>query len=123
MADDNAIRIDSTKAAVTGDAADTDELHRLGYPQMLNRGLTGFRNMGVAFSIICVIGGVSIMYSTGMNDGGPVDLFWGWILVSGLNLGGVLDQLSRGVEDQRITALQNCDGGERFQLMRELFET
>jgi len=86
MADDNAIRIDSTKAAVTGDAADTDELHRLGYPQMLNRGLTGFRNMGVAFSIICVIGGVSIMYSTGMNDGGPVDLFWGWILVSGLIL-------------------------------------
>ena len=86
MADDNAIRIDSTKAAVAGDAADTDELHQLGYPQLLNRSLTGFRNMGVSFSIICVIGGVSLTYSIGMNDGGPADLFWGWILVSGLIL-------------------------------------
>jgi amino acid transporter len=86
MADDNAIRIDSTKAAVAGDAADADELHRLGYPQLLNRSLTGFRNMGVAFSIICVLGGLSITYSLGMNDGGPADLFWGWILVSFLIL-------------------------------------
>ncbi len=83
---DEAIRIDTTKAALAGDAADTDELHQLGYPQLLSRGLSGFRNMGVAFSIICVIGGVSIMYSTGMNDGGPADLFWGWILVAGLIL-------------------------------------
>jgi amino acid transporter len=85
MADD-AIRIDSTKAAAASDAADADELHRLGYPQLLHRGLTGFRNMGVAFSIICVIGGVSLMYQTGMSDGGPADLIWGWILVAGLIL-------------------------------------
>ncbi|WP_051451919.1 amino acid permease [Actinospica robiniae] len=86
MADDNDIRIDTTKAAVAGDTADTDELHRLGYPQLLHRGLTGFRNMGVAFSIICIIGGVSLMYGTGMNDGGPADLFWGWIVVAALIL-------------------------------------
>ena len=86
MADDNLIRIDTTKAAVAGDAADTDELHRLGYPQLLHRGLTGFRNMGVAFSIICIIGGVSLTYGLGMSDGGPADLFWGWIVVAVLIL-------------------------------------
>ena len=86
MADDDAIRIDTMKAAAVGDAADTDELHRLGYPQLLHRGLTGFLNMGVAFSIICVVGFVSIMYGTGMNDGGPADLLWGWILISALIL-------------------------------------
>jgi amino acid transporter len=86
MADDDAIRIDSMKVAAVGDAADTDELHRLGYPQLLHRGLTGFLNMGVAFSIICVVGFVSIMYGTGMNDGGPADLLWGWILISVLIL-------------------------------------
>jgi amino acid transporter len=86
VADDNAIRIDTTKAAAAGDAADTDELHRLGYPQLLHRSLSGFRNMGVAFSIICIIGGVSLMYGTGMTDGGPVDLFWGWIVAAGLIL-------------------------------------
>jgi amino acid transporter len=82
MADDNAIRIDSTKAAVAGDAADTDELHRLGYPQLLHRGLTGFRNMGIAFSIICVTGGVSIMFGPGMANGGPADMVWSWIGIS-----------------------------------------
>jgi amino acid transporter len=86
MADDDAIRIDSMKAAAVGDAADTDQLHELGYPQLLHRGLTGFKNMGVSFSVIGVIGGVSLTYSIGMNDGGPADLFWGWLLVSGLIL-------------------------------------
>jgi amino acid transporter len=42
--------------------------------------------MGVSFSVIGVIGGVSLTYSIGMNDGGPADLFWGWLLVSGLIL-------------------------------------
>jgi hypothetical protein len=53
-ADDDAIRIDSMKAAAAGDAADTDQLHELGYPQLLHRGLTGFKNMGVSFSVIGV---------------------------------------------------------------------
>ena len=86
MSDDDVIRIDSMKAAVVSDAADTDQLHQLGYPQLLHRGLTGFRNMGVSFSIICIIGGVALTYSIGMTDGGPADLFWGFILVSGLIL-------------------------------------
>jgi amino acid transporter len=86
MSEDDVIRIDSMKAAVVSDAADTDQLHQLGYPQLLHRGLTGFRNMGVSFSIICIIGGVALTYSIGMTDGGPADLFWGFVLVSGLIL-------------------------------------
>ncbi|HWG26901.1 amino acid permease [Actinospica sp.] len=86
MSEDDVIRIDSMKAAVVSDAADTDQLHQLGYPQLLHRGLTGFRNMGVSFSIICIIGGVALTYSIGMADGGPADLFWGFVLVSGLIL-------------------------------------
>jgi amino acid transporter len=86
MSDDDVIRTDSMEAAAVGDAADTDQLHRLGYPQVLHRSLTGFKNMGVSFSIICVLGGISLMYSVGLSDGGPADLFWGWLLVSGLIL-------------------------------------
>jgi amino acid transporter len=86
MSEDDVIRIDSMKAAAVSDAADADQLHELGYPQLLHRGLTGFRNMGVSFSIICVIGGVALTYSLGMTDGGPADLFWGFVLVSGLIL-------------------------------------
>jgi len=76
------IRIDTGKAAAleAAEAQDTEQLHRLGYPQLLQRGLTGFRNAGVAFSIICVTGTMSLTYGLiGMTYGGPAVVFWGWL--------------------------------------------
>jgi hypothetical protein len=46
-----------TRAAepVTGD--DERLLHRLGYPQELFRGMGGFRNFAISFSIISILAG------------------------------------------------------------------
>lgn len=57
-------------------------LRELGYKQELKRGLSGFTNYGFAFSEIGVMMGVTGLYGYGFQYGGPVALFWGWVLVS-----------------------------------------
>jgi len=60
---------------------DVAELHRLGYAQELRRRMGAFSNFAVSFTIISVLSGCLTLYFFGMQEGGPVDIVWGWILV------------------------------------------
>jgi amino acid transporter len=64
---------------------DEDErtLHRLGYAQVLYREMGGFSNFAISFTIISILAGCLTSYFIGFNDGGPVAVVWGWLLVGG----------------------------------------
>jgi amino acid transporter len=57
-------------------------LHALGYAQELRRGMSGFSNFAISFTIISVLSGTLTLYATGINYGGPIMEAWGWPLVS-----------------------------------------
>lgn len=61
---------------------DAQELEKLGYNQELLRGLGGFSNFAVAFSVVSILTGISQLYGYGLQHGGPAQMFWGWIVVS-----------------------------------------
>jgi amino acid transporter len=69
---------------VTDQAHDKDRhiLHALGYAQELRRGMSGFSNFAISFTIISILSGTLTLYSTGLNYGGPVEEAYGWPLVS-----------------------------------------
>ena len=60
---------------------DAQELEKLGYSQELLRGLGGFSNFAVAFSVVSILTGISQLYGYGLQHGGPSQMFWGWLLV------------------------------------------
>src|SRR5215212_9744324 len=65
-------------------AADDDDsrmLADLGYKQELHRGMSGFSNFAVSFSIISVLAGCITSYLIAMNAGGPAAITIGWPLV------------------------------------------
>src|SRR3954469_5051072 len=66
-----------------GDSSDEDSrmLADLGYKQELHRGMSGFSNFAVSFSIISVLAGCITSYLIAMNAGGPVAITIGWPLV------------------------------------------
>ena len=69
----------SSAAALADDAA---QLHRLGYAQELRRGMGGFSNFAVSFTIISVLSGCLTFHYFGMQYGGPRDIaVRGWIIV------------------------------------------
>jgi len=55
-------------------------LHQLGYKQELKRDLSVLSNFAFSFSIISVLTGITTLYSTGLNYGGPVSMTYGWFL-------------------------------------------
>jgi amino acid transporter len=57
-------------------------LHALGYAQELRRGMSGFSNFAISFTIISILSGTLTLYGTGINYGGPVEEAYGWPLVS-----------------------------------------
>jgi amino acid transporter len=63
---------------------DDDErlLAELGYKQSLNRAWSGFSNFAISFSIISILAGCFTSYAQAWNNGGPVIISWGWILIS-----------------------------------------
>ena len=61
--------------------SDIEFLHRMGYAQELRRRMGGFSNFAVSFTIISVLSGCLTLYYFGMQEGGPVDIVWGWIIV------------------------------------------
>jgi amino acid transporter len=75
----------STQAGVPEDRrpADDDEslLHRMGYAQELLRGMGGFQNFAISFTIISILAGCLTSYAVGMEHGGPSSIIWGWLLV------------------------------------------
>jgi amino acid transporter len=67
----------------SGSAAESDEaiLHRLGYAQVLYREMGGFSNFAISFTIISILAGCLTSYFLAWNNGGPVAITWGWLLV------------------------------------------
>ena len=60
---------------------DSAMLAALGYKQELHRGMSGFSNFAVSFSIISVLAGAITSYGIAMNSGGPIAISVGWPLV------------------------------------------
>jgi amino acid permease (GABA permease) len=63
------------------DAADSAELAKLGYKQELRRGMSGFSNFAVSFSIISILAGCITSYYIALNSGGPAAINLGWPIV------------------------------------------
>ena len=63
-------------------AQDTQDLHGLGYAQELLRGMGGFSNFAISFSIISILTGAVILYNLGLTLAGPAAVGLGWPLVT-----------------------------------------
>ncbi len=61
--------------------ADAAELARLGYKQELHRGMSGFSNFAISFSIISILAGCITSYNIALTSGGPSAITIGWPLV------------------------------------------
>jgi amino acid transporter len=60
---------------------DEQTLHRLGYAQERYRSMGGCQNFAISFTIISILAGCLTSYAIGFNQGGPVAITWGWLLV------------------------------------------
>jgi amino acid transporter len=60
---------------------DRTTLHRLGYAQELYRSMGGFQNFAISFTIISILAGCLTSYYIGFNQGGPIAITWGWLIV------------------------------------------
>ena len=58
-------------------------LRRLGYVQVLYREMGGFSNFAISFTIISILAGCLTSYYIAFNNGGPVAITWGWLIVGG----------------------------------------
>ena len=61
--------------------ADAKALAELGYTQELTRGMSGFSNFAVSFSIISILAGCITSYRIALVSGGPSTLVLGWLIV------------------------------------------
>jgi amino acid transporter len=61
--------------------SDVEKLHELGYAQELKRGMGGFSNFAVSFTIISILSGCLTLFGYGMVIGGPASSAFGWPLV------------------------------------------
>jgi amino acid transporter len=62
-------------------SADEQLLHKLGYAQELYRAMGGFGNFAISFTIISILAGCLTSYFIAFQNGGPVAVTWGWLLV------------------------------------------
>ncbi len=60
---------------------DAKALAELGYTQELHRGMSGFSNFAVSFSIISILAGCITSYRIALISGGPSALTLGWLIV------------------------------------------
>ncbi|MBA2559027.1 MAG: amino acid permease [Propionibacteriales bacterium] len=70
----------STPASSPGQS-DAELLKELGYEQELHRGMSGFSNFAVSFSIISILAGCITTYYLAMDAGGPIAINIGWPIV------------------------------------------
>src|SRR3954467_3114290 len=68
-------------AAQRAHTEDERTLHRLGYAQELFRAMGGFQNFAISFTIISILAGCLTSYYIAFNNGGPMGISWGWLLV------------------------------------------
>jgi amino acid transporter len=60
---------------------DEQILHKMGYAQELLRAMGGFQNFAISFTIISILAGCLTSYYIAFNNGGPIAITWGWLLV------------------------------------------
>ncbi len=72
-----------TSSAGGEQLGDEQQLHKLGYAQELFRSMGGFENFAISFTIISILAGCLTSYFIAFNNGGPVAITWGWLLVGG----------------------------------------
>src|SRR6266436_6495751 len=60
---------------------DERQLHKLGYAQVLYREMGGFSNFAISFTIISILAGCLTSYFIAFEEGGPVAVTWGWVVV------------------------------------------
>lgn len=65
---------------------DSRLLHKLGYAQVLYREMGGFSNFAISFTIISILAGCLTSYFIAFDNGGPVAITWGWLIVGGFVL-------------------------------------
>ena len=70
-----------SEPVANADDADALRLAELGYKQELHRGMTGFSNFAVSFSIISILAGCITTYYLAMDAGGPLAITLGWPIV------------------------------------------
>jgi amino acid transporter len=75
----------STEPAARDRAGHDDAglLHRLGYAQELFRVMGGFSNFAISFTIISILAGCLTSYFIAFNNGGPVAITGGGLIVGG----------------------------------------
>ncbi len=66
--------------------SDEQRLAEMGYKQDLSRSWSGFQNFAISFTIISVLAGCFTTYGQAWNNGGPVAISWGWLVISGFIL-------------------------------------
>ncbi|XP_047054418.1 amino-acid permease BAT1 homolog [Lolium rigidum] len=74
-----------TAVDVDGDSGQA-RLNELGYKQELNRNLSLLSNFAFSFTIISVLTGVTTLYNTGLNYGGPVTMTFGWFVAGAFTM-------------------------------------
>ena len=72
---------ESSKTPVTHVDDDAAALAELGYKQELHRGMSGFSNFAVSFSIISILAGCITSFNIALKSGGPTAITIGWPLV------------------------------------------
>ncbi|KAI5081548.1 hypothetical protein GOP47_0001291 [Adiantum capillus-veneris] len=75
------MEVERVKVKVKVDSGE-QRLKELGYKQELKRDLSLLHNFALSFSIISILGGVTILYNTGLSYGGPASMTYGWLIVS-----------------------------------------
>ncbi len=60
---------------------DARALAEMGYKQELKRGMSGFSNFAVSFSIISILAGCITSYKIALVSGGPSTIVLGWLIV------------------------------------------
>lgn len=61
---------------------DSADLGRFGYAQELFRGMGGFSNFALSFSIISILTGAVTLFGYGLEMGGPLEMTLGWPLAT-----------------------------------------
>ncbi|EIE25071.1 amino acid transporter [Coccomyxa subellipsoidea C-169] len=61
-------------------------IRQLGYKQELARNFGLLSNASIGFTAISILTGITASFGVGYNNGGPVSIVWGWVLVSIMSL-------------------------------------
>lgn len=73
-------------AVAAGDDTGLARLRELGYKQELKRDLSVLSNFAFSFSIISVLTGITTLYNTGLDFGGPATMTFGWFVAGAFTM-------------------------------------